>query len=125
MHGTVGLADFFLPARDDPATAAMAAKFDPLFDASLINPVGLEPGLLEITTTDGRVLSARVDAPKGHHTRPLSLDDMARKFRRLASLAAAPLPPERIERIIATIAALDTMPDVRGLTTLLVPETIS
>jgi 2-methylcitrate dehydratase PrpD len=125
VQGTVGLGDFFLPARDDPATAALAAKFDFVFDAGLINPVGLEPGLLEITAKDGRVLRARVDQPKGHHTRPLSFDDMARKFRRLACLAAVPLPPERIERIIATIAALDTMPDVRDLTTLLVPETNS
>ena len=42
-HGTVGLGDFFLPARDDPTTAAMAAKFAFTFDPALINPVGLEP----------------------------------------------------------------------------------
>ncbi len=122
VRGGVALTDFSAAGRADPAVLAMAARFDIVFDPALINPVGLEPGILEITTVAGAVLTARVEQPRGHPARPLSWDDMAEKFRRLAGYAARPLAAAQVERIIAAVAALDTLPDVRGLTGMLSEE---
>jgi 2-methylcitrate dehydratase PrpD len=70
QNRTVSLTDFFEPARNDPAVLAMAARVTTVFDAAMINPNGLEPALLTITTTDGRVASAASPAMPQHRFPP-------------------------------------------------------
>jgi 2-methylcitrate dehydratase PrpD len=73
-------------------------------------PIG---GVADVTIhANGQSRSARVEAPRGDPTNPLSWDDLAAKFRDCAGLA---LPPDRVERFRAMVENLDKLPDVREL----------
>ncbi|MBI2872403.1 MAG: MmgE/PrpD family protein [Chloroflexi bacterium] len=69
-----------------------------------------------ITTTRGQRLTMDVPAPKGEPENPLAWEEMAEKFR---SLATGVLGAERTRQVIATVGRLDSLADVRELTRLL------
>ena len=71
---------------------------------------------VEIFLRDGRRFETRVDYPKGSTGRPLSLPEVAEKFR---SLAAGVLSPAQADQIVATVGHLDQIEDIRDLTRLL------
>ena len=123
-NGKVSLTDFRDAGRAQPESRALAERIRYLHDSSLDNPTGLEPGLIDIVTTDGRVFSQRVDKPLGHPSRPLSFDDIARKFRDNAGYAVTPLSSERIDRIIAAVGNLEQSSDIRELLDLFSPEAV-
>lgn len=120
--GAVSLDAFTAAGRADAATYAMAEKIVPVHDARLNNPHGLEPGLVDIVATDGRILSQRVDKPRGHPSRPLSFDDVAAKFNANAAMAALPHSSARIDQIITCVERLDRLNDVRTLIDLVAPD---
>lgn len=72
---------------------------------------------LDVTLTDGRKLSARVDAAKGSASLPMTEEEVARKFRECAGFAR--WPDNRTEKIIALVLALEQVNDIRDLTRLL------
>ena len=74
------------------------------------------PSVVEITSRDGRVLTARRDLPKGEPEHPISDGELKEKF---LSLATDAVSAERAERIWAAIFRLDEMDDVSELTSLL------
>jgi 2-methylcitrate dehydratase PrpD len=121
VNGKVSLTDFQASGREQVASREMAERVRCFHDSSLDNPLGLEPGLIEIVTMDGRVFAQRVDKPRGHPSRPLSFDDMARKFRDNAGYAVSPLTPARLDQVIDQVAHLDRSPDVRILLDLIAP----
>jgi len=59
---------------------------------------------VEVTTTDGRRLAAETSHPKGHVRNPLSDQEVAAKFRGLASGA---LGAERCDRVLAQVWSLE------------------
>jgi 2-methylcitrate dehydratase PrpD len=71
---------------------------------------------VEIVLRDGRRFETRVDYPKGSTGRPLSLPEVAEKFR---SLTAGALSPAQADQIIATVGHLEQTEDIRDLTRLL------
>jgi len=68
-----------------------------------------------IITTDGRRLEREMLERPGSPGNPLSPQQLRRKFE---TLAAVVLPPDRIEKTIAAIAALEDVTNVRMLTNL-------
>ncbi|OGA53673.1 MAG: hypothetical protein A3G24_16120 [Betaproteobacteria bacterium RIFCSPLOWO2_12_FULL_62_13] len=75
------------------------------------------PSIVEITTRDGRVLTARRDLPKGEPEHPVSDRELKEKFLSLASDAVS---TERGEAIWDAISALDEADNVSKLTSLLI-----
>jgi 2-methylcitrate dehydratase PrpD len=71
---------------------------------------------VEIILRDGRRFETRVDDAKGSTERPLSLTEVAAKFR---SLSAAELSPQQADKVIEIIANLEQLEDIRVLTRLL------
>jgi 2-methylcitrate dehydratase len=71
---------------------------------------------LTLKLVDGRELSAEVPVPLGDAQRPMSPEDMHRKF---AELAAHCLSGERIAQIVEQVERLETLPRVDALTRLL------
>jgi len=71
---------------------------------------------VEIILKDGRRFETRVDDAKGSIARPLSLPEVAVKFR---SLAARQLSPQEADQVIETVANLEQLEDIRVLTRLL------
>ena len=74
------------------------------------------PSVVEVTTRDGRLLSARRDLPKGEPEHPLSDDELKQKY---VSLATDAVSAERAEAIWAAVSKLDDIDDVAMLTALL------
>jgi len=71
---------------------------------------------VEVILKDGRRFETRVDYAKGSSERPLSLPEVAAKFR---SLAAGELTPQQAEQVIEAIANLEQLEDIRDLVRLL------
>jgi len=67
---------------------------------------------VEVRLRSGRSLRRTVDFPVGSHRRPLTEEQMAHKFRRLASRA---LPAEQVARIEAIVRTLEREPSVAPL----------
>jgi 2-methylcitrate dehydratase PrpD len=69
-----------------------------------------------ITLRDGKKLVKRVSLAKGQPKNPLTVGDLEVKFR---DCAARVLPADRIESVLASVRALETVPDVSVLARML------
>jgi 2-methylcitrate dehydratase PrpD len=70
--------------------------------------------LLEIDLADGRRIGSRVDYGKGSKANPMSMDEVADKFRECAQ--AARWPDAKSERAISLVRSLESLSSVRELT---------
>lgn len=70
--------------------------------------------LLEINLTDGRTIAARVDYGKGSKVNPMSMDEVADKFRECAQYAS--WPEAKAEQAIGLVRRLESLGSVRELT---------
>ena len=70
-------------------------------------------------TTGGAVHEGRCEVPLGHPTRPLSPEQMRRKFADCAANALRPLRQEQADAIVDTVLRLEELSDVSELTRLL------
>src|SRR5258707_1375654 len=67
---------------------------------------------LEVTLKNGQVLTRSVDFPLGGERRPLSIEQMTAKYRRLAGKRLSPHQVARIEEVVAGLErapAVDTL----------------
>ena len=64
---------------------------------------------MEVITTSGQQVCAAVTHPRGHFRNPMSDDDVEAKFRRLV---ADVMPPEQIDRVLASLWSLDKAEDL-------------
>ncbi|GAA4055119.1 hypothetical protein GCM10022214_02770 [Actinomadura miaoliensis] len=109
--------DFTDEAAADPGRLALAAKVrcvpharcDEIFTHQF-------PAVLRVRTRSGSVLEERVDANRGGPGNPLSVEELATKFRLNASRRA---PAERADAIIELTYGLAEVNDLRSLTSLL------
>jgi 2-methylcitrate dehydratase PrpD len=84
-----------------------------------IEPELGESGILEITALGGQRYAHRVDAPRGHPTKPLTHFQLVDKFVDCALYSVRPLSKEAVERTIGFIDRLEDVPDVSVLPTLI------
>jgi 2-methylcitrate dehydratase PrpD len=110
------LDDFTPEAITSPDILAMSALIDVRNDPALDRgDLGIEPARVEISMKDGRVLVHQVDFPTGTPERPLAFADVERKFRELLAHAGQPIAAEKADRLVRTVAGLETVEDVREL----------
>ncbi len=101
----------------DPDLLALAAKVEVVKDDALDALYDEKwPAIVEVRTTDGRLLSARRDIMKGEPEDPLSDLELKRKFNSLATDAVS---AEHAERIWQTVFQMDEGQGVSELTGLL------
>ncbi len=72
--------------------------------------------IVEVTTTEGRHLSRRVEHAKGTMENPLTAEEIYQKYRRLATTVTSPVHAEKIADLVQRI---DRLPDLTGLTAML------
>jgi 2-methylcitrate dehydratase PrpD len=114
LDGRVGL-DTYAPERlADPARLALASRVTHAVDPDSTFPRGF-PGWVRLRLKDGRTLEARAPDGRGSRARPLPAEAIVEKFRDNARRAVAPARVAEIER---TALSLDSLGDVRALTTL-------
>lgn len=102
VRGEAGLADFTDEAVGDEAVLAVAARVGYVVDPAIDYPRQFV-GRVRVTLTDGRVLEASQDHPRGGPDFPLGRDELVAKFRRNAARAVA---PATADRILAEVEAL-------------------
>ncbi len=72
--------------------------------------------IVEVTTTDGRQLTRRVEYAKGTRENPLTREDIYQKYRKLATTVTS---PTRAEKIADLAQRIDRLPDLMGLAAML------
>jgi 2-methylcitrate dehydratase PrpD len=113
--GAVELADFRLPALADPATHALARRFEMTVDANP-DPNALGPVTVAVTVGKGRQRhELRVDHMYGSPARPMSREAHLAKFHRNWVSGVRLLDAKRGERLIRLIDDLETLGDMREL----------
>ena len=85
------------------------------------DPNALVPVTVEVNLRDGRSDTERVDVMYGNPARPMTRVAQLEKFSRNCAAAARPIAPEAAERVIATVARLESLSDVTALVDDLVP----
>ncbi|WP_342166838.1 MmgE/PrpD family protein [Methylobacterium sp. SD21] len=97
----------------DPALLALIDRITVAEDAALtaMQPTAV-PNRLTATLTDGRVLVRQVDDVPGFVARPMTRDDVARKFRMNAGRR---LDADRVRQVLDAFWAIDERPDLTGL----------
>jgi 2-methylcitrate dehydratase PrpD len=100
----------------DPAVLAQRAKVNLVHDESLERLMPKRVAIVEVTLTDGKVLTDRVEAVRGTADNPMTRDEVAAKARELMTpvLGAAPAA-----KLIERIFDLENLKSVRDLRPLL------
>jgi 2-methylcitrate dehydratase PrpD len=105
VHGHAGLDEFEAFALSDRRVADFRSRvsmvLDPEVDAAYPRQW---IGKIDVTTTDGRTLSARVDTPKGDPGNTLSRTEITNKAVRLARYRGAATESEARAAIERTLA---------------------
>lgn len=115
LRGRVGISEFTEEALCDPELRAfhdrvemvLAPEIDAAYPERWI-------GLVEVETTDGELLTSRVEVPKGDPGNTLSREEIEDKARRLAEYGGG-ASPEEVRRITDRAWNLDREPNVRDL----------
>jgi len=71
--------------------------------------------VVDIRTKDGKVYSERVEIMRGDPGKPVSIEEVAQKFRKCAAFSAEPVAKENIEEIVRTVSNLEAVSDVSEL----------
>ena len=123
VDGAVGLEHFSDASlrRDD--LLSLARKVDAAVDADIERQAGrnISPVQIEIEMDDGTVHHARVDAPLGHPSLPMSEADFDTKARDCMRVAIRPLVADAAERLRDGVNRLAGMEDMRELIHVLAP----
>jgi 2-methylcitrate dehydratase PrpD len=112
LLGRADVADFDMPAVQDPALAALRAKVVAECDANL--PRGA--ARVTITLADGSTHQQYVEHPRGSAKRPLSDAELAAKYRANAALGGTTAD---VEAQITALWALDKSASITPLMALL------
>ena len=103
VHGAAGLDEFESHALNDERVRSFRDRVSMVLDEEVDAEYPARwIGKVEVETTDGRVLSGRVDVPKGDPGNSLSRDELAAKAIRLGSFRGAATAEETraaIERV--------------------------
>ncbi len=112
---SVFIDDFFEEKiRGDTRVLQLAKKVRVVVDQESIAR-GLTPCVVDIRTEDGKVYSERVEIMRGDPRKPVSIEEVAQKFRKCAAFSAKPVSTENIEEIIRTVSNLEAVSDVSEL----------
>ena len=116
IDGDCGIEQFTAARVGDPAVQALLRRVETSVDSAIVYRNGVYPGTVTVELRDGTVLRRHAEEAKGHPDRPLSIDDLRRKFLSCARIA---LPAERAAEAFGALAALERCRDIRTLAPLL------
>jgi len=100
----------------DPAVLHERSKIQLVPDAELEKLLPRRVAIMEVTFTDGTLLSERVDAVRGTAENPMSREEVLSKAR---DLMASVLGAATSTSLINKVLALETVKDIRELRPLL------
>jgi len=120
LEGDIFIHQFTEEKVSDPKIIEYSRKVEVIPDAELdkLGPEFRHAIIAEVKTKDGRTFSERVDTAKGSNKKPMTTDEVIRKYNTLAGKA---LDPKRVNELYALVLQLEKVSDVRKLTSLLAP----
>jgi 2-methylcitrate dehydratase PrpD len=120
LEGAIFIDQFTEEKSKDPKIIEYSRKVEVIPDPELdqLGPEFRHAVIAEIKTKDGRAFSERVDTARGSHNRPMTTDEVVRKYRILAGKV---LSPKRADDLYDRLLDLENVSDVRQLASLLVP----
>jgi 2-methylcitrate dehydratase PrpD len=74
-----------------------------------MNRHGVGPGGVKITMQDGHEYQEEVEHCLGSVERPMTFEDVKKKFRECAACALKPLPTAKVEKVIELVGRLETL----------------
>lgn len=113
-RGFIGIDDYSEAAIRDKETLALAGKVHISTDGNP-DPNALSPVEVDIRLAGGEVLSRRIETVYGNPAKPMDREAVLAKFRANRAAAARPPSPEDGERLVACVAALEEVSDIREL----------
>jgi 2-methylcitrate dehydratase PrpD len=112
----VTLDDFTETAIKSPDILGLTAKTDVQIDPEFNRgDQGIEPARITVTMNDGTVFVEQCDLPTGTPSRPLSFDDIERKFQGLLAHAEQPISPAAAARLVEKVGRLEELEDATEL----------
>ncbi|MBU3739275.1 MAG: MmgE/PrpD family protein [Rhodoferax sp.] len=114
-RGAMGLGDFTPDALQDPTVLSLAARIQPVDDASLDWRGELPLGRVEIHLTDGRIVERVGQDVPGSAAAPLGWEGVVRKFIDCAGFAPRTLSRERIEDVHRFLQRMEHQEDATGV----------
>jgi 2-methylcitrate dehydratase PrpD len=110
VQGRITVNDFTVEAIKRPEILKMAQKVNTTLDKSM-DRHGVGPSRVTVTMADGKSYTEYIEHCLGSVERPMTLEDIARKFRECASCALKPLKKEAVEKVIEMVGRLETLED--------------
>lgn len=117
--GNIDLASFSAENLINPKVMAMVDKIEYEFDPEISQAVGVEPAIVTIHTTDGKIYSERVDHGLGSPENPLTEDALIAKFRDCMSYSINKMSKKSVDRVIEICLNLEKVDDIGELVSLL------
>jgi 2-methylcitrate dehydratase PrpD len=108
LRGRAGLGEFEDEVVRGPELQEMIGRVE-FYNHPHADAAGADKmrSYVEVTLKDGRVFPGQNDFAKGSPQKPMSFDDVVRKFRGCTDFAG--LPESKAERIVSTVRELDTV----------------
>ena len=118
LEGELFIDQFTEEKVKDPEIIAFSRKVEVIPDPELdkLGPQFRHAIVAEMKTVDGRVFSERVDTAKGSNKRPMSADEVIKKFK---VLACKVLPENTVDELYDAVLNLEKVSDVRTVAELL------
>jgi 2-methylcitrate dehydratase PrpD len=120
VHGWVDSAMLTDETFNDPLIKSLVARVtvaaDPELDADFAANKAVTAAIVEVTTTDGRIVQRRQDVWHGDPADPASPTEIEEKFRRIAGRV---IGAEAAKEAIRLVSGLETLDDVRPLARLI------
>jgi 2-methylcitrate dehydratase PrpD len=119
VYGEVGIKNFTEEALQDARIRELAKKVFGKPEVELRGTMGLMPATVEIKLKDGKVYSKQADQLFGTPENPMSLEDVAAKFRYCCQYSVKPIPKENQDKVIQMVKGLERVSDVSQIVRLL------
>jgi 2-methylcitrate dehydratase PrpD len=118
LRGSSKLAHFEEEAIRDPKVLELTRLVDVVVDPAM-ELRGHTPVDMTVYMKDGREFFRRIDIAPGFPGNPLTKEEQQARFRDCIAYAKKPLPKEKVEGIVESVARIDELSDVRVLIPLL------
>ncbi len=119
VYGEVGIRNFTEEALRDARVREMARKVFGKPELEFSRERSELSVIVEIKNKAGKVYSKQVDYPFGSPEDPMSLADVAAKFRHCCQYSVKPIPKDNQDRVIQMVNGLEKVSDVSQIVRLL------
>ncbi|OGN99580.1 MAG: hypothetical protein A2Y58_03985 [Chloroflexi bacterium RBG_13_51_52] len=118
VKGKVTVDDFTDEALKRTEILKMAQKINTRLEKKM-NRHGVGPGGVTITMRDGKEYTEEVENCLGSVERPMTLEDVTKKFRECAPCSIKPLSKDKVEKVIDMMGRLEKLDDATEIIRLL------